>query len=227
MSQHLNPTGHITGPGPNTMQHGDCGLWNVARVRPSPVPCEQTIYHEGGMLNDIHKISCQIPCSYTAPCDAIYLHQQYPWEGEILRQASDCLHCQDNLFMPDIVFSNAIFESKVLKDVRNVPKNSLFSPNFFLTLITYGFYLIQFAFIVLTFTLLYLFFSIFVIFRTSRRGIQTYFVLSLMKNTSRTTILQVLVILILWTWFCTLFPQIRSLCPVWGFNSIKTSQLVD
>ena len=88
-------------------------------------------------------------------------------------------------------------------------------------------YLIQLAFIVLTFTLLYLFFSIFMTFRTRRRGIQIYSVLSLRKNTSRTTILQVLVILILQTWFCTLFPLMRSLCPVWGFNSIKTSQLVD
>ena len=116
MSQHLNPTGRITGPGPNAMQHSDYGLWNMARVHPSPVPCEQTIYCEGGMLNDIHKISCQNPCSYAAPHDTIYLHQQYPQEGEILRQASDRLHRQDNLFMPDMVFSNAIFRSKVLKE---------------------------------------------------------------------------------------------------------------
>ena len=69
MSQCLNPTGRITGPGPNAMQCGDYGLWNMARVRPSPVPCEQTIYHEGGMLNDIHKISRQNPCSYAVPRD--------------------------------------------------------------------------------------------------------------------------------------------------------------
>ena len=47
------------------------------------------------------------------------------------------------------------------------------------------------------------------------------------KDTYRTTRLQVLVIIILRAWFCTLFPQMRSLCTVWGFNAIKTSQLVD
>ena len=72
MSQRLNPTGRITGPGPNAMQRGDYGPWNVARVCPSPVPCEQTIYHEGGMLNDIHKIFCQNPCSYAVPCQECY-----------------------------------------------------------------------------------------------------------------------------------------------------------
>ena len=61
MSQRLNPTGRIAGPGPNAMQRGDYGPWNVARIRPSPVPCEQTIYREGGMLNNIHKISRQNP----------------------------------------------------------------------------------------------------------------------------------------------------------------------
>ena len=99
------------------MQHGDYGSWNVARVHPSPVPCEQTNYREVGMLNDIHKISHQNPCSYAAPHDAIYLHQLYPQEGEILRQASDCLHRQDNLFMPDTVFSTAIFVSGPLYPV--------------------------------------------------------------------------------------------------------------
>ena len=47
MSQRLNPIGRITGPGPNAMQCGDYGPWNVARVCPSPIPCKQTIYHEG------------------------------------------------------------------------------------------------------------------------------------------------------------------------------------
>ena len=116
MSQRLNPTGHITGPGPNAMQRGDYGPWNLARVRPSPVPCEQAIYHKGGMLNDIHKTSHQNPCSYAVPCDVIYLYQSYPREAEVLHQVSDRLHRQDNLFMPDMVFSNAIFRSKVLKE---------------------------------------------------------------------------------------------------------------
>ena len=56
--------------------------------------------------------------------------------------------------------------------------------------------------------------------RTSRQGIHIY---SVLENTYRTTRLQVLIILILWTWICTLFPQTRSLCSVWGFNSVQTS----
>ena len=68
------------------------------------------------------------------------------------------------------------------------------------------------------------FFPILMTFRTCRPGIQLYLVL---RKTSRTTTLQVLVVIILRTWLCTLFPQMRSLCTVWGVNTIKTSQLVN
>ena len=69
----------------------------------------------------------------------------------------------------------------------------------------------------------FLFFSIFMTFRTSRQVNQIYLVLFFAKDTSRTITLQIQVIIILWTWISTLFPQLRSLCSVWGLNSVQTS----
>ena len=80
-------------------------------------------------------------------------------------------------------------------------------------------YLISFAFIALTFTLIYLCFLIFTTQNIKDKGIHIYLVL---ENAYRTTRLQVLVVLILWTWLCTLFPQTRSLCSVRGLNYVQT-----
>ena len=108
--------------------------------------------------------------------------------------------------------------------VRNVPKNALFSPNFSLSWQLKDCYFIQFAFIVLTFTLLTFSFLSFMTFRTCKTKHPDLFCAG---DTSSTTELQVLVVFILRAWLCILFPQMRSLCPVWRLNSIKTSQLMD
>ena len=99
-------------------------------------------------------------------------------------------------------------------------KNSALFAQFLLTSQLMFCYLISFAFIALTFTLPYVSFLSLMTSRTSRQGIHIY---SVLENTYRTTRLQVLVILILWACICTLFPQTRSLCSVWGLYSVQTS----
>ena len=102
--------------------------------------------------------------------------------------------------------------------VRNVTKILLFSPNS-LTLITYG--LLPYSVCLhcannhtpLPFSFLSLQFS-------EHEDKASRFILS---GRSRTTILQVLVVIILRTWLCTLFQQLWSLCSVRGFNFVQTS----
>ena len=103
--------------------------------------------------------------------------------------------------------------------VRNVTKIPLFSPNFFLTLITYG--LLSYSVRLycanihtpLPFSFLSSQFS-------DHEDKASRFILS---GKSRTTVLQVLVVIIFRTWLCTLFPQARSLCSVRGLNYVQTS----
>ena len=53
--------------------------------------------------------------SYMAPHFCADRVMPYPKEGAILAQAVDCTNPQHNLFHPNFVFANAIYEMAVLK----------------------------------------------------------------------------------------------------------------
>ena len=53
--------------------------------------------------------------SYVAPCFCVDRVTPYPREGAILAQATNRSNPQHNLFHPDLVFSNAVYGTTVLK----------------------------------------------------------------------------------------------------------------
>ena len=107
------------GTGPNAirpqgtaMDRGDYGPWNQRLVRRQPVRCEPSIYYAGtGIWSTNRGITRGNPMSYSAPRHARVTDEAYPIESAILTQAASRSHPQNNLYLPDLVFANAIHGS--------------------------------------------------------------------------------------------------------------------